>query len=218
MIIKKFKHFESVNFDDFPSLDEVKECFYDLTDEISSNIHTYQAGYKFWLKPHRVGEPYTNIIKDESNFIDILETDISDKKLSMFSNYARVFNYKGSEHAENELALKTIRDGAKAYRHIMLNFSHNYNDYEQSLLNLDQYDLLLNCLLLFYKHTEFRPYGDIWTEDYLRKLNNQNTGEIETKYGFHGLLVDCSDEEYLKISKLNTSYTGNKNLIKNFIK
>jgi hypothetical protein len=213
MIIKNFKQFESADFNDFPTFDEVKEYFYDITDELSSNINTYQAGYKFYIKPHRVGEPYVDILKDKSNFIDILKTDITDKKLTLLSNYAFVVNYNGSEHAENELALKAIRDGAKAYRHIMISFNSHGNGYYQSLLKLENYEMLIDCLLTFYRHTEFRPYGDIWTEDYL----NMDTGEVETKYGFHGLLVDCSDEEYLKISKLNTSYTGNKNLIKYFL-
>lgn len=213
MIIKKFKQFESVESSDFPTFDEVKEYFYDLTDETSNDL-LYQAGYKFWLKPHRIGDPYENILKDKSNFIDVLETDISDKKLSMLSNYASVLNYNGSEHAENALALESIKNGAKAYRHIMLNFSQGNGGYYQSLLKLENYEMLIDCLLTFYRHTDFRPYGDIWTEDY----PNQITGEIETKYGFHGLLVDCSDDEYLKISKLNTPYTGNENLIKYFIK
>lgn len=218
MIIKNFKQFESVDFNDFPTFDEVKEYFYDITDELSSNINTYQAGYKFYIKPHRVGEPYVDILKDKSNFIDILKTDVTDKKLTLFSNYASVINYNGTEHAENELALKTIRDGAKAYRHIMISFNRHGGGYllpvghlhNQSLLKLENYEMLIDCLLTFYRHTDFRPYGDIWTEDYL----NQDTGKVETKYGFFGLLVDCSDEEYLKICELNDY---NENLIKYFI-
>lgn len=207
MGILKFKQFESYEINDFPSFQDVEEYFYDFLDEIDSKLYGYQSGYKFYfyLEPHSIGEPYRELVSKKSNFIDIVDTKIPNKKLEFLSNYCYVDNFNFSEHPSNQICLDSIRNGAKAYKHLMIQFA-------DTLFSKSKLDLLIECLKRFYHAEGFRPYGDLWTESWITPGYNK-----EEKLGFVGMLVNCSDEEYIKMAQLIEQREGNKKLIQHFI-
>lgn len=217
MIIKNFKHFESVDSEDFPSFDEVKEYFYDFTDELDVNIDFFQTGYKYFLKPHRVGDyigdNFEKILKDKSNYIDILNTELSDTSLQIASNYATIESINRGKDFGSDLAIKLIKSGASGYKHMMIQFS-------ESSFRKEYLPILVDCLKRFYDVTNFRPYGEFWTEE--RVLRNgivdHDSGiepgdETVLLYGFSGLFVDCSDEEYKKLCEIYRKDRENNILI-----
>lgn len=231
MGILKFKQFESNENDfDFPTFREVESYFYDFTDEIDSNLYGYQSGFKFYLKPYPVGleniRYYKDRVSNKSNFIDILNTDIPDKRLEFCGNYCYIENFNFAEHFASKVSLEAIKGGAKAYKHLMIQFAGYDMDqetaryYGPTLFPKEKLDLLIECLKRFYHAEGFRPYGDLWTEDYVKQggaLGRLASYEVEEKIGFSGLLVNCSDEEYIKMSQLIEQREGNKKLIQHFI-
>ena len=107
MKIKTFKLFESSSEDYFPSLEEVKDYFYDFTDELDININYFQSGYKYFLKPHTFGDltyRFDSILKDKSNYIDILNTNLSNARLIICSNNATIENI----NREKEVIIEEI--------------------------------------------------------------------------------------------------------------
>jgi hypothetical protein len=222
MRIKTFKLFESSSEDYFPSLEEVKDYFYDFTDELDININYFRSGYKYFLKPHRVGDylgdNFEKILKDKSNYIDILNTELSITTLLICSNNATVESISGERELGSDLAIEAIKDGSKAYNHIMFQFS-------DSSFREEHLPKLIECLKRFYHETNFRPYGEIWTEERPVRYGviDQDSGietgdEIVLLYGFSGLFVDCSDEEYRKLCEIYIKDRKNNILItKHFI-
>ncbi len=215
MIIKKFKIFESIN-NNFPSLDEVKSYFYDFTDELNININFFQSGYKYFLKPHTVGDltyKFDSILKDKSNYIDILNTELSITRLLICSNYATIENINREKEVGSDSAIESIKSGAKAYNHIMFQFS-------DSSFREEYLPKLIDCLKRFYHETNFRPYGEVWLEE--RVIRNgfvdndygiEPGDETVLLYGFSGLFVDCSDEEYRKLCEIYSKDRENNVLI-----
>jgi len=215
MKIKTFKLFESSSEDYFPSLEEIKDYFYDFTDELNININFFRTGYKYFLKPHRVSDltnNFDNLLKDKSNYIDILNTELSITKLLICSNYATIGD------SDDDSAIESIKSGAKAYKHIMFQFS-------DTSLKEEYLSNLVECLKRFYYETNFRPYGEVWTEERVVRngVIDQDSGiepgdETVLLYGFSGLFVDCSDEEYKKICEIYSEDRKNSVLItKHFI-
>lgn len=208
MGILKFKQFESYEINDFPSFQDVEEYFYDFLDEIDSKLYGYQSGFKFYIKHHPIGPrcpSYKEILSEKSNFIDILNTDVKDNKLQLLSNYCYIENFNFPEHIGSKITLNSIKGGAKAYKHLMIQFS-------DTLFSKSKLDLLIECLKRFYHAEGFRPYGDLWTESWITPEYNK-----EEKLGFLGMLVNCSDEEYIKLAQLIEQREGNKKLIQHFI-
>jgi hypothetical protein len=205
MGILKFKQFESYEIDNFPSFQDVEEYFYDFLDEIDSKLYGYQSGYKFYLESFVIGEPYRETVSKKSNYIDIVDTKIPNKKLEFLSNYCYLENRNFSEHPSNQICLDSIRNGAKAYKHLMIQFA-------DTLFSKSKLDLLIECLKRFYHVEGFRPYGDLWTESWISPGYNK-----EEKLGFVGMLVNCSDEEYIKMAQLIEPREFNKKLIQHFI-
>jgi hypothetical protein len=216
MIIKNFKLFESNSEDYFPPLEEIKEYFYDFTDELDININFFQTGYKYFLKPHRVGDylgdNFEKILKDKSNYIDILNTELSITTLLSCSNCATIKSSREKD-VGSDLAIELIRSGAKAYKHIMFEFS-------ESSFKKEYLPILVDCLKRFYDVTNFRPYGEFWTEERALRhgVIDQDSGiepgdETVLLYGFSGLFVDCSDEEYRKLCEVYRKDRENNILI-----
>lgn len=212
MKIKTFKLFESSSEDYFPSLEEVKDYFYDFTDELDKNINYFQSGYKYFLKTN-LGNNFGIILKDKSNYIDILNTDLSNTRLQLSSGYATIDSYNIGKEEWTDSTIYAIKNGAKVYNHIMFEFS-DYSFREEYLPRL------VECLKRFYHETNFRPYGDIWTEERTLRhgVIDQESGiepgdETVLLYGFSGLFVDCSDEEYRKLCEIYREDRENNDLI-----
>jgi hypothetical protein len=183
MRIKTFKLFESSSEDSFPSLEEVKDYFYDFTDEVNTFIDDYEFGYIFFKNKYK--SDYR-----ENDCIDILKTDLSNTRLDYDSELIKL-NLKGREIHQN--LLKLIESGEEsAYEYIFIHF-------DVSLFQKDKLPILTECLETMYSHTGFRPVKSLWTEDYI-----DNSGELVTKYGFEGTFVRVSDEEYKKLCDIFT--------------
>ena len=183
MRIKTFKLFESSSEDSFPSLEEVKDYFYDFTDEVNTFIDDYEFGYIFFKNKYK--SDYR-----ENDCIDILKTDLSNTRLDYDSELIKL-NLKGREIHQN--LLKLIESGEEsAYEYIFIHF-------DVSLFRKDRLPILTECLESFHSHTGFRPVKSLWTEDYI-----DNSGELVTKYGFEGTFVRVSDEEYKKLCDIFT--------------
>ena len=223
MRIKTFKLFESSSEDYFPSLEEVKDYFYDFTDELDININYFQSGYKYFLKTYDLGyltngNNFDSHLKDKSNYIDILNTDLSNTRLELSSGYATIDSYNRGKEEWTDSTIYAIKNGAKVYNHIMFQFS-------DSCFRKEYLPNLVDCLKRFYHETNFRPYGEVWTEE--RVIRNgivDNDSGIEPGdktvllYGFSGLFVDCSDEEYRKLCEIYSEDRENSVLItKHFI-
>lgn len=194
MEILKFKQFES-NSNDYPSFQDIKDYFQEFSDEIDGKLDGYQAGFKFYLKDYSTSTGYKKTLSDKSNYVDILNTDIVDKKLALLCDYGNINTSNiTNQHTYDDTILNSIKNGAKAYKHLRFTFDYNYN----TLFYKSQLDLLIECLKRLYRNEGFRPYGTIWTEDHV----NINTNIVEEKLGFQGLLVNCSDEEYIKMYRL----------------
>jgi hypothetical protein len=178
MIIKKFKHFESVDFNDFPSLDEVKEYFYDFTDELYTSIDDYDFGYIFF----NTGDTIISI--------DILNTKKTNSLLEYSANFIRLNREYEKEILKKRIEL--IESGKEpSYEYIFIHF-------DKHLFHIDKLPILIDCLKTLYSHTGFRPIHSLWTEDYVI----DDTEEVETLYGFEGTFVRVSDIEYEKLCNI----------------
>jgi hypothetical protein len=182
MKIKTFKLFESSSENSFPDLDEIKSYFYDFTDEMNTFIDDYEFGYIFFRNRDNV---YGIKAHKESDYIDILNTELSNTRLDYDSELIKL-NRDGREIHQN--LLKLIQSGEEsAYEYIFIHF-------DGSLFQKDKLSILTECIETIYSHTGFRPVKSLWTEDYI-----DDTGEVETLYGFEGTFVRVSDEEYKKL-------------------
>lgn len=184
MIIKKFKQFESIEPNDFPTFDEVKEYFYDFTDEILTSIDDYNFGYVYIKDPDPWGKAKIH------GMINILDTVISNTRLEY---NAETINLNRENHKRiHKNRIKFIESGeAPGYEYIFIHF-------DKSLFHIDKLPILIDCLKTLYSHTGFRPIQSLWTEDYV----NDDTGEVETLYGFEGTFVRVSDAEYEKFCNI----------------
>ena len=182
MKIKTFKLFESSSENSFPDLDEIRSYFYDFTDEINTFIDDYEFGYIFFRNRDNVFG-----IKDykESDYIDILNTELSNTRLDYTSDFIKL-NRDGEKTHKN--LIKLIESGEEAgYENIFIHF-------DGYLFQKDKLSILTECIETIYSHTGFRPVKSLWTEDYI-----DDAGEVETLYGFEGTFVRVSDEEYKKL-------------------
>jgi hypothetical protein len=178
MKIKTFKLFESSSENSFPDLDEIRSYFYDFTDEINTFIDDYEFGYIFFRNIHK--QDYK-----ESDYIDILNTELSNTRLDYTSDFIKL-NRDGKKTHKN--LIKLIESGEEpGYEYIFIHF-------DVSLFQKDKLSILTECIETIYSHTGFRPVKSLWTEDYI-----DDTGEVETLYGFEGTFVRVSDEEYKKL-------------------
>lgn len=186
MRIKTFKLFESSSENSFPDLDEIKSYFYDFTDEMNTFIDDYEFGYIFFRNRDNVYG-----IKDykESDYIDILNTELSNTRLDYTSDFIKL-NRDGKKTHKN--LLKLIESGeASGYSYLFVHF-------EQYLFEKEKLPILIDCLKTFYSQTGFRIVKSLWTEDYV----DENTGDVVTYYGFEGSFVRVSDDEYKKMCQI----------------
>jgi hypothetical protein len=186
-MIKKFRQFESLSNEDFPSLEEIRDYFYDFTDEVFTSIDDYEFGYIFFKNRNREN----NI----ENNIDILKTDISNHILEYERNLLKLnndyYNFKYRHLINNKNLLELIKSGDEpAYEYLYIHF-------DKCLFEKDKLSILIDCLRTLYSHTDFRPIKSLWTEDYVSADNS-----VETFYGFEGTFVRVSDSEYEKLCNI----------------
>ena len=186
MIIKSFSLFESKSKNNFPDLEEIKSYLYDFTDETSSFIDDYEFGYIFFRNRDNVYG-----IKDykESDYIDILNTELSNTRLDYTSDFIKL-NRDGKKTHKN--LLKLIESGKEpGYEYIFIHF-------DPHLFDEDKLPVLIECLETMYSHTGFRPVSSLWSEDYVSDIS----GEVVTEYGFEGTFVRVTDKEYKKFCEI----------------
>jgi hypothetical protein len=199
MIIKSFKLFESSSEDYFPSLEEVKDYFYDFTDEVNTFIDDYEFGYIFF--PNR-NKYISGTFRQFAN-IDILNTELSNTRLDYTSDFIKL-NRDGKKTYKN--LIKLIESGEEpGYEYIFIHF-------DAPLFQKDKLPFLTECLETIYSYTGFRPVSSLWSEDYVSNIS----GEVETKYGFEGTFVRVSDEEYKKLCDIFTQGDSTPNITKLF--
>ena len=193
MIIKSFKQFESNGLDEFPSYEDFMSYFYDIIDDMDRKIDEFQLNYSFFLNRHKNTDvKYSDILKDKSNYIDILNTDLPSDRLKMYNDFLNLYSknqLRGS--VSNNKAFRynnmdAISKGAKYYKTIVFCF-------DDFFFKKESLPKLIECLKRLYQDTNFRPYGELWIEGVY-----DGTEGGATFYGFSGLLVDCTDEEYRK--------------------
>jgi hypothetical protein len=194
MIIKNFKKFESNEFSNFPTLDEIKEYFYEFTDEVNTFIDDYEFGYIFFFNREYSTER-------QYDYIDILNTDLSNSLLNFTSDLIILNTPNGVLTRKN--LTKLIKSGKEpGYEYIFIHF-------DESLFQTDKLPILTQCIQTIYSHTGFRPIKSLWSEDYvfhngknlIASASGISNGEAEVKtlYGFEGTFVRVSDEEYKKL-------------------
>jgi hypothetical protein len=220
MIIKKFKIFESNNLESkfpsldevrsyfydfeskFPSLDEVKSYFYDFTDNIG-NINRFDVGYVYFESAR-----YSRIMKTserpDEDFVDISNTTLTNNQLGIINDFV-IVNKEIPDNKKNKL--KYILSGdIPSYEYMSITFFDNLFD-ENNL------EVLIHCLKVLYSETGFRPFGCLWTEDYV----SDDGDDVITKLGFEGTFFRGSDEEYLKFCKIFDQGNRTKDLVKFFV-
>jgi hypothetical protein len=138
MFIKNYKLFESISDFDFPSFEEVSECFYDFYDEIGTSLDADKFKYGLlWWENKRIP---THRMAFESN------TLILNKKLN--ADQIRIFNkIKSGEYLNLPYVVFTTKD-----------------PYE-SMFYPKQLPILVECSKLFFDLHGFRPVGNVWSED-----------------------------------------------------
>lgn len=186
MRIKTFKLFESSSENSFPDLDEIKSYFYDFTDEMNTFIDDYEFGYIFFRNRDNVYG-----IKDykESDYIDILNTELSNTRLDYTSDFIKL-NRDGKKTHKNRI--NSIESGKiPGYEYIFIHF-------DPHLFDEDKLPVLIECLETMYSHTGFRPVSSLWSEDYVSDIS----GEVVTEYGFEGTFVRVTDKEYKKFCEI----------------
>ena len=187
MRIKTFKLFESSSENSFPDLDEVRSYFYDFTDEVGTSLSNYEIGYKYFFD-QKIGD------------IDILKTNLSNYRLLLASDFIIINKEIPSDK-------KSIISGyTKSYEYMSISLKDPLFD-KESLIEL------IECLKHLYSETGFRPYGCLWTEDYV----SADGDDVITKLGFEGTFFRGSDEEYMKICQIHDQGDRTKDLVKYFI-
>ena len=71
----------------------------------------------------------------------------------------------------------------------------------------------------FYNQTGFRPFGSLYSEEYV----DEDNGDIYSFLVFNGFFIDCDDDEYENLyvaleSEYNQTYKPTKELIEIFLK
>jgi hypothetical protein len=209
MKMLNYRQFESLDIDrvisKFPSLDEVKECFYEFTDDILCEFKSFEVGYNYFTTSKNQYVMRTDPAKEygTEDTIDILNTNLSDLKLLLCRDSV-VIN-KHIPYAKKN-RLRTILSGEMpAYEFMSFRF-------DDPLFSEDKLPVLLSCLDLVCEYTEFRPYSCLWSESYLQEHSNL----VEERIGFAGNFFRGSDENYLKISQIFTDGSLSPQLVKHF--
>jgi hypothetical protein len=200
MKIKTFKLFESSSENSFPDLEEIKSYLYDFTDEVGTSLSNYEIGYKYFF-----GKVLkSTFIADDDEGVDILKTNLSNNMLCFASDFI-IINKEIPNDKKNKL--KSIISGeTKSYEYMSISL-------KDPLFDKESLTELIECLKHLYSETGFRPYGCLWTEDYV----SADGDDVITKLGFEGTFFRGSDEEYMKICQIHDQGDGTKDLVKYFI-
>ena len=208
--LKKYKLFESIILkDEFPSVDDIMDYFYDFSDEVGDymRVDIQQLGYTIFPSD----DIYKNIKNDLTQDID-KEDWLNIKPKSLYSvnggecSWSEFF--KPVTNLKNwdipDFISTSLDDGyapsahgnlyKKMYDKIILGDIPAYPTIYMTLRGFYEkdVDLLIECLERFYESTGFRPIGDLKKEDYV----DEDNGDIITLYTAELKLCKCDDIEY----------------------
>jgi len=201
---KVFKNI--ITKDEFPSEDQIKDYFYDLTDNVSDLSELLvRSGYVFFptsdIDQSVKSEMMTDMDSDnwldkeasslaKTKWVDFFRpvTNLKHWDMSEFLPNDDVLNWYGEKRVEDyifseKLYNKIIKGDIPAYPTITINVR----------VFLDkEVDILIECLERLYESTGFRPVGDLNSEDYV----DEDNGDIVTLFTADLKLCKCDDVEY----------------------
>lgn len=197
--IKTYKLFESVSveLDDFPVDEDIKQYFYDITDEdwhYHYYVHNEPSYILFTKYPGLKRDTKSQLLYDisfEENWIN-KEVDLlgGDK----WSEFITTADYDGHLYpeifqVENDFYKKIYEEALKGTIKIypLMNIH----------ITLDKPDKMFECLERLYQSTGFRPLGDYKEEDFV----DEDDGSIVTLHIFDLKLCKVNDIEYKRLIK-----------------
>jgi hypothetical protein len=224
--IKSYKLFESLNSSDFLTEEDIKELFYELTDdEEMSHCKIDNFGYRFFTtdfitRPIRSQLLYDMSFSDDwmnkeckevqdtwkNLFIDLSES-IPNNIISLAKrNDEGVYSDDGSYQREwDSLVSKNIlNDNIPAYKMVVLNLGG---------FKPEKLSIVIECLQRLYDISGFRPTSYIWDEDYA----DEDSGNIVTYRKAILKLYKVNDVEYSNLCKIDVEGKLDKELIKYFL-
>jgi hypothetical protein len=224
--IKSYKLFESLNNSDFLIEEDIKELFYELTDdEEMSHCKIDNFGYRFFTtdfitRPIRSQLLYNMSFSDDwmnkeckevqdtwkNLFIDLSES-IPNNIISLAKrNDEGVYSDDGSYQREwDSLVSKNIlNDNIPAYKMVVLNLGG---------FKPEKLSIVIECLQRLYDISGFRPTSYIWDEDYA----DEDSGNIVTYRKAILKLYKVNDVEYSNLCKIDVEGKLDKELIKYFL-
>ena len=224
--LKTYKLFESLNNSDFLVEEDIKELFYELTDdEEMSQCKIDNFGYRFFstdfiTRPIRSQLLYDMGFTDDwinkeckevqdtwkNLFID-LSKSIPNHIISLAKrNDEGVYSddlYHQSEW--NSLVSKNILNGnIPAYKMVVLNLGG---------FKPEKLPIVIECLQRLYDVSGFRPTSYIWDEDYA----DEDSGDIVTYRKGILKLYKVNDVEYSNLCKIDVEGKLDKEIIKYFL-
>lgn len=201
--------------DEFPSEYQIRDYFYDLTDNVSDlSDLLIKTGYVFFPKGYgrccwrtsdidQSVKSEMMIDMDSDNWLDKEATSLAKTKwvdffrpvtnlkhwdMSEFLPNDDVLNWYGEKRAEDYIFSE------KLYNKII---KGDIPAYPTITINVrvfleKEVDILTECLERLYESTGFRPVGDLNSEDYV----DEDNGDIVTLFTADLKLCKCDDVEY----------------------
>ena len=213
--LKNIYHFINESKSDLLEEYEIKDFFYDYLDEptFEENFQLDYYSNLYFLRKYlnnKLIEDLEYVMQYSDDweeavygdilykdlFIDITSDEFKDKQDNFFRKNEQIIVKPGPNFRDNKLSNldKLILDNSeKGIIHYYFTMSLSFGRFSPQ-----RYDILLECLSIFYESTGWRPFDGIWTEDYLDENN-----EIYEFYGASLKLFNGSDEEYKKLCEVS---------------
>jgi hypothetical protein len=225
-VSKETKLFESLNNSDFLVEEEIKELFYELTDdEEMSQCKIDNFGYRFFSTDFITRSIRSQLLYDMSFTDDWINKeckevqdtwknlfiDLSEPRPNNIISLAKrndegVYSDDRSHQGEfNSLVSKNILNGnIPAYKMVVLNLGG---------FKPEKLPIVIECLQRLYDVSGFRPTSYIWDEDYA----DEDSGDIVTYRKGILKLYKVNDVEYSNLCKIDVEGKLNKEIIKYFL-
>jgi hypothetical protein len=227
--LKSYKLFESViTKSEYPTELDIKELFYDLTDEESlSKCELYESGYQFFTTNNISRSIRSQLFSDmnfEENWIDKECEDIQDTWKNMFIDLSKPLSddmIKIAKKHYNDIYFSDIENsnnfwnqsadslGNKSYieklqenvlNNIIPGYSFIYLDI--GFFKADKLPVVIECLKRLYEVTGFRPISSlvVIASQQFRTLSAYE--DVGTLYGADLKLYKVSDIEYKNLCNI----------------